>query len=83
MRIKQKNYSVSSSKRRKGAVSRAGKGEQQQFGVFEFFFLERERLLSSFPANPTVGSRRDKKGSCSTRRGLRVGTGFKEFRQTP
>ena len=52
--------------------------------IFEFFFLkERERLLSSFPANPTVGSLRDKKESCSTRRGLRVGTGFREFPQTP
>ena len=50
---------------------------------FEFFFLERERLLSSFSANPTVSSLRDKKESYSTRRGLRVGTGFKEFRQTP
>ena len=50
--------------------------------IFEFF-LERERLISSFPANPTVGSLRDKKESCSTRRGLRGGTGFKEFSQTP
>ena len=30
----------------------------------------------------TVGSLRDKKENCSTRRGLRVGTRFKEFRQT-
>ena len=51
-------------------------------GFFEFF-LERERLLSSFPADPTVGSLRDKKESCSTRRGLRVDTGFEEFPQTP
>ena len=33
--------------------------------------------------DPTVVSRRDKKGSCSTRRGFRVGTGFREFPQTP
>ena len=33
--------------------------------------------------NPTVGSLQDKKDSCSTRRGLRVGTRFKEFPQTP
>ena len=33
--------------------------------------------------DPTVGSRRDKKGSCPTRRDLRVGAGFEEFRQTP
>ena len=45
--------------------------------------LERERLLSSFSANPTVGSFRDKKESCSTRRGLHVGTEFREFPQTP
>ena len=78
MRIKLKNYSVISSKRRKGAVARAGNEDQQQFGVFEFF-LERKRLLSSFPANPTVGIRRDKKQSCSTHRGLRVGPGFVSF----
>ena len=47
------------------------------------FPLERERLLSKFRGDPTVGSLRDKKESCSTRRGLRVGTGFKDFRQTP
>ena len=45
--------------------------------------LERERLLSRIPANPTVGSLWDKKESCSTQRRLRVGTEFKEFRQTP
>ena len=56
--------------------------EEQQSVIFEFF-LERERLLSSFPTNPTVGSLRDKKESCSTRKGLRVGTGFREFPQTP
>ena len=46
------------------------------------FLLERERLLSKFSADPTVGSLRDEKESCSTRRGLRVGTGFREFPQT-
>ena len=40
-------------------------------------------LLSKFPANPTVRILRDKKESCSTRRGLHVGSGFREFRQTP
>ena len=40
-------------------------------------------LLSKFLANPTVRILRDKKESCSTRRGLRVGSGFREFRQTP
>ena len=32
--------------------------------------------------DPTVGSLRDKKENCSTRRGLRVGTRFREFPQT-
>ena len=44
------------------------------------FPLKRERLLSKISCDPTVGSLRDKKESCSARRGLRVGTGFKEFR---
>ena len=33
--------------------------------------------------DPTVGSLRDKKENCSSRRGLRVGTRFREFPQTP
>ena len=33
--------------------------------------------------DPTVGGLRDKKENCSTRRGLRVGTRFREFPQTP
>ena len=43
------------------------------------FLLERERLLSKFSADPTVGSLSDEKESCSTRRGLRMGTRFEEF----
>ena len=39
------------------------------------------QLLSRFPGFLTVGSRRAKKQSCSMRQGLRVGTGFGEFRQ--
>ena len=44
-------------------------------------FLERERvfLLSRIVGDPTVGFLRDKKGSCSTRRGQRVGTSFGSF----
>ena len=38
-------------------------------------------LLSRISGNPTVDSLRDEKESCSTRRDLRVGTGFEEFRQ--
>ena len=42
--------------------------------------LEREHLLlSKISGDPTVGSLRDKKESCSTGRGLHVGTGFEEF----
>ena len=40
-------------------------------------------LLSRNTGDPTVGSLQDKKESGSTRRGLRVGTGFREFPQTP
>ena len=50
--------------------------------VFELFFLERKRLLSRIPGNPTVRIQRSEKESWSTRRGLRVGTGFREFPQT-
>ena len=39
-------------------------------------------LLSKFSANPTVRIFRDKKESCSMRRGLRVGSDFRDFRQT-
>ena len=39
------------------------------------------KLLSRFPGFWTIGSRRAKKQSCSTRQGLRVGTDFGEFRQ--
>ena len=45
--------------------------------------LEREKFLFKISRDPTVGSLRDKKESCSTRRGLRVGTRFMEFPQTP
>ena len=43
------------------------------------FFLEREKLLSKFLANPTVGILWGKKEGCSTYRGLRVGSDFKDF----
>ena len=46
--------------------------------------FERERvLLSRNTCDPTVGSIRDKRENGSTRRGLRVGTGFREFSQIP
>ena len=40
-------------------------------------------LLSRNTRDPTVGGLRDKKKNCSTRRGLRVGTGFVSFLPTP
>ena len=40
-------------------------------------------LLSIISGNPTVGSLRDEKENCYTRRDLRVGTEFEKFRQTP
>ena len=40
-------------------------------------------LLSRIVGDPTVGSFRDKKESCSTRKGLHVGTRFREFPKTP
>ena len=47
------------------------------------FSLEREKLLSRNTGDSTVGSLRDKKENCSTRRGLCVGIRFTEFPQTP
>ena len=42
---------------------------------------ESVQLISRFPGFRTVGSHLAKKQSCSTLQGLRVGTGFMEFRQ--
>ena len=47
------------------------------------FFRERVVLLSRIVRDPTVSGFRDKKESCSTWKGLRVGTRFREFPQTP
>ena len=59
--------------------------ENQKLAVAENgrISLEGEELLSKNTGDPTVGSLRDKKENCSTRRGLRMGTGFREFPQTP
>ena len=48
---------------------------------WNFLVLERERepLISRIVANRIVGFRRSKKESCSTWRGLRVGTDLVEF----
>ena len=56
-----------------------GEEEKLAVGSNGDFLLERERLISKFPTDPTVGSLRDEKESCFTRRGLHVGTGFEEF----
>ena len=40
-------------------------------------------LLSIISQDPTVDSLRYNREKCSTQRGLRVGTGFMEFPQTP
>ena len=40
-------------------------------------------LLSRFTGDPIVEILRAKKESCSTQRGLRVDSDFREFRQTP
>ena len=60
-------------------------GEQFFYSKLRFErVLEREReLLSRNTRDPTVSNLRGKKESCSTRRGLRVGTGFRDFPQTP
>ena len=51
--------------------------------VAEFGEIFREReLLSRLSGDLTDCSLRDKKESCSTQSGLRVGTGFREFPQT-
>ena len=44
--------------------------------VLDLIFRESVFLLSKFLRDPIVGSRRDKRQSCSTHRGLRVGPGF-------
>ena len=40
-------------------------------------------LLSRISGDPTVDGLRGKRENCSTRRGFRVGTRFREFLQTP
>ena len=60
-----------------------GKWRCRKLGFVIFRERERECLLSKIPGDRTVGFLLSKKESCSMRRGLRVGTGFKEFRKTP
>ena len=74
------NSAVSNLLKRPKNVMNQHPSSSSHFWVFSF----RERNFSlKNTANPTVGRLRDKKEKCSTRKGLRVGTGFKEFLQTP
>ena len=74
-RIKQKEKELSSPLA--GTCSEGGGG-----GLRKSNSRERKlQLISRFPDFRTVGSRRAKKQSCSTLRGLRVDTDFGEFRQ--
>ena len=81
---KRQNATVSSPTLKMKTKNVLGRGEIQNVRSFGFviFFLKREKLLSKFPVDPTVIILRDKKESCSTQRGLCVGSGFREFRQT-
>ena len=60
---------------------RAGTGAGDAMLEMEFLAFKREKdlLLSRFLGDPTVGFRRSKKESCSTQRGLRVGSIFGSF----
>ena len=79
MTLKDKmSNSVVSSKRERGS-GWIKKKKTQGSSRFFILFLEREPLLSSFSENPIVDSFKDKKESCSTRRGFHVGTRFEEF----
>ena len=66
----------------KGGGPKRERRWKSKVAVSSFLFLRERKLLSRIVGDPTVSSRRDEKESCSTQRGLRVGTGFKEFRQT-
>ena len=74
------NSAVSNLLKRPKNVMNQHPSSNSHFWVFSF----RERNFSlKNTANSTVGRLRDKKKKCSTRKGLRVGTGFREFLQTP
>ena len=63
---------------RKREKEQTRKGEKR-----EGFYREELYLLSRFPGDRSGKLWRVKKQSCSPWQGLRVGTGFGEFRQTP
>ena len=68
--------SVISFKLKREKRERRGKGDAVGWILR---FSERVFLLSRNTRDPTVGSLRDNKGSCSTWSKLRVDTGFEEF----
>ena len=59
------------------------KGKRMTVGFKMCFERENNRLLSRIVGDPTVGSRRSKKESCSTQRDLPMSPRFEEFRQNP
>ena len=63
----------------KRIVSSSPKKQKTDSEVQILSFRERRCLLSRIPSIRTVGSRRSKKQSRSTRRGLRVNTDLVEF----
>ena len=62
-----------------------GEKKEKDPVALDLIFLVRERVFlhSRNTGDPTVDSLRDKKERCSMRRGLRMGTRFREFPQTP
>ena len=78
MRIRTKDEQCSSSPKEMSTKRAVLKQRCRKCGFCDFY-REKVCLLSRFSAIRTVGSRRSKKQSCSTRRGLRVGTDLVEF----
>ena len=74
---------MSSASKRKKREKRGGKGSLAEEAGCDFFSRERVVFLSKIVGDPTVDGFRDKKESCSTGKGLHVGTRFREFPQTP
>ena len=76
-------YRIVSSSQIEKRPKRGRRGEI--YSELQILFLVRKRvfLLSRNTGDPTVGSLREEKENCSTRRGLLVGTRFREFPQTP
>ena len=63
----------------KGKRKRGEEEKMMQEAISKLLERERVFLLFKFLRDPTFGSLRDKKESCSTRKGLCVGTRFRDF----